>query len=100
VKSGTPIAFDTDPSDVAIRVIDRIERHRYALYCSERPTPEPVDADRFLFPVDAGVAVSTDELRLPTVVDPNVPPVRWRDRRGDRSALESLEARCDDLVHG
>jgi hypothetical protein len=78
VKSGTPIAFDTDPSDVAIRVIDRIERHRYALYCSERPTPEPVDADRFLFPVDAGVAVSTDELRLPTVV-----PVYLRNTEGD-----------------
>lgn len=77
-ETGEPIAFETESTDSSIEIIDRIERHRYSLYCSNRPTTERVDSNRFLFPVDAGVTVTIEELRLPTVV-----PVYLRDTAGE-----------------
>jgi len=77
-KKGEPIAFSTESAESSIEIIDRIERHRYSLYCPSRITPEPVDTDAFLFPVDRGITVRTGEFRLPTVV-----PIHVRNAAGD-----------------
>mgnify|MGYP000220978677 CR=1 FL=1 len=65
---GAPIAFDAraDPSGLA--VTDRIEQRQYALATPDPVRPEPAPTEPFVFPVDAAVAVETEQLRLPTVV--------------------------------
>lgn len=77
-EKGEPIAFDTESAESSIEIIDRIERHRYSLYCPTQVTPDPVDTDVFLFPVDRGITVTTEEIRLPTVV-----PIHVRNAAGD-----------------
>lgn len=77
-STGEPIAFGTESADSSLEIIDRIERYRYSLYSPAQLTPEPVDPNRFLFPVDAGVTVRTAEIRLPTVV-----PVQIRSADGE-----------------
>lgn len=77
-ETGELIVFDTESTESSIEIIDRIERHRYSLNGSNQLTPERVDSNQFLFPVDAGVTVTIEELRLPTVV-----PVYLRDTAGE-----------------
>jgi len=73
------LSFEADGSGVT--VVDSIERHRYSVETPTPVAPAPVDADEFLFPADAGVAITTGALTLPTVV-----PVYVRDQTGDMLA--------------
>ncbi|MFB6120466.1 MAG: hypothetical protein ABEJ68_05050 [Halobacteriaceae archaeon] len=65
---GGTIAFSArdDPPGLVVR--DRIEQHKYTLNASDSVSPRAVDTERFVFPVDAATAISTAEIRLPTVV--------------------------------
>lgn len=76
--TGESIAFETSSTDAPLEIIDRIERQRYPIYSPSQFTPEPVTADQFLFPVDTGITVTTEEIRLPTVV-----PIYVRDSAGN-----------------
>jgi len=75
------LSFEADSDGNGVTIIDSIERHRYSVGTSCPVTPTPVDADDFLFPADAGVAITTETLTLPTVV-----PVYVRDQTGDMLA--------------
>ncbi|WP_134671689.1 hypothetical protein [Halorussus marinus] len=75
------LSFEVDAGDCGVTVVDSIERHRYSVETSRPVAPTPVDVDDFLFPADAGVAITTESLTLPTVV-----PVYVRDQTGDMLA--------------
>jgi hypothetical protein len=77
-QAGEPITFDTNSTESSLEIIDRIERHRYPFDCPTSLSPNPVGSDQFLFPVDAGITVTTAEIRLPTVV-----PIHVRDTEGE-----------------
>ncbi|WP_338728738.1 hypothetical protein [Haladaptatus sp. DJG-WS-42] len=51
-----------------VQIADPIERRQCALTSDSAVTPRPVDTDRFTFPVDTAVAITTSELVLPQVV--------------------------------
>lgn len=62
------VSFDAESDDPKLTIIDSIERHRYTVTTSRPVSPTPVDGEEFLFPVDAGVAITTESLTLPTIV--------------------------------
>lgn len=76
--TGEPIVFNTELPDSSLEIVDRIERHRYSFSCPTQLSPTPTDSDRFFFPVDAGITVTTEEIRLPTVI-----PVYVRNTSGE-----------------
>ena len=62
------LSFTQAEDGTGVTVIDSIERHRYTLTTPEPVSPTPVNVENFLFPADAGVAITTESLVLPTVV--------------------------------
>lgn len=60
-----------------LEVIDQVDRHRFALETSSSITPLRTDTDRFRFPVDEAVTITTESITLPIVV-----PVCVRDDNG------------------
>jgi hypothetical protein len=54
-----------------LAVVDPIERHRYVL-STGAVRPEPLDTERFRFPVDSAVAIRTERIGLPSVVSVHV----------------------------
>ncbi|WP_227354090.1 hypothetical protein [Haladaptatus salinisoli] len=62
------LSFEPLP-DSGLAVVDPIERRRYTLGTPKSVAPEPASADRFYFPVDRAVRISTDELTLDQRVD-------------------------------
>jgi hypothetical protein len=60
-------------SNSGLAIVDPIERRRYAFDTPASVTPEPADDDRFYFPVDRAVRVSTvelgGELRVPAELE-------------------------------
>jgi len=75
------LSFETDLDGGGVTVIDSIERHRYSVRTAGPVTPTPIDTDRFLFPADKGISITTEGFTLPTVV-----PVYVRDQTGDMLA--------------
>jgi len=71
------LSFDADSDGTGVTVVDSIERHRYSIATAGPVAPTPVGVDSFLFPADAGVAITAERLTLPTVV-----AVYVRDRSG------------------
>lgn len=62
------VSFTPNADGPGITVIDSIERHRYTVTTADPVSPTPVDESAFLFPADAGIAITTTSLSLPTVV--------------------------------
>ncbi len=54
--------------DATLTIIDPIQRRQYPLQLSTNPHPDPVDTNRFYFPVDNAVSVTTENIELPYVV--------------------------------
>lgn len=67
-RTGIDLSFEVSPDGRSIEVVDPIERHRYRLDHDIAVNPEPVDPDRFVFPVDTGVLVQTSGFVLPDMV--------------------------------
>ncbi len=65
----TFVAIDAIPGDRGLRVTDRIERRRCELHAGGAVAPRPVDDEPFVVPVDTAVAVETDSLVFPQLVD-------------------------------
>ena len=63
-------AFDFDPLDdpPGVEIVDRYERLRYRLHTGRSVAPSRTGTDRFYFPVDDAIEITTEELVLPTVV--------------------------------
>ena len=51
-----------------VEVVDHVERHRVELWTDDGAAPEPTDRGAFRFPVDAAVALRTESVLVPTVV--------------------------------
>ena len=67
-KSQNHLTFQPLEDQAGIEIVDQIERRRDILYTSGQPTPTPVDANSFYFPVGKAVEITTAELVLPRVV--------------------------------
>jgi hypothetical protein len=78
-----------------VTVIDSIERHRYTVSTPETVSPTPVDVDNFVFPADAGIAITTKSLTLPTVV-----AVYVRDADTGEMLAEAEHFACEELPEG
>jgi hypothetical protein len=61
-----------------LQIVDSIERREYTLTTTTRVSHTSVSPDRFRFPIDAGVRITTEAITLPTVV-----PIYVRDETGD-----------------
>ena len=75
------VSFQTLDGDPGLVVADLIERNQFRLFTDRPVSPTPVDPAGHRFPVDAAVAVQTDEIELPTVVS-----VCVRDEHGEMLA--------------
>ncbi|MEF8891747.1 MAG: hypothetical protein V5A31_10575 [Haloferacaceae archaeon] len=62
------VSVTTRDDGPGLEVVDHVERHRFALWTDEPVVPEPADAHRFRFPVDAAVGVRATTVTVPTVV--------------------------------
>lgn len=83
-EAGSVISFSPVQNGDGVEVIDLIDRNRYTLWMADPVSPETFGVDRFSFPVDGAVAVTTTAITLPTVV-----PVYVRDESG--SFLTKIE---------
>jgi hypothetical protein len=64
-------------TNTELEVIDQVDRHRFALETPSSNAPTRTNTDRFRFPVDKAVTITTESLTLPIVV-----PVCVRDDNG------------------
>jgi len=62
------LGFETLEDPPGIEVVDQLERLRYRFHTGTGVVPTPTPTEEFYFPVDAAVAVGTDELAFPSVV--------------------------------
>ena len=74
-NDGPALSFAS--TDAELEVIDPVDRHRFALQASSHISPTRVTADRFRFPVDNAVSITTESITLPIVI-----PVCVRDESG------------------
>ncbi|WP_232702460.1 hypothetical protein [Halobacterium wangiae] len=61
--------FTTLETPPGLHILDPIENAQFELYTDHVVDPTPVDTDRFVFPADEAVSVTTGTLEIPRLVD-------------------------------
>lgn len=92
--TSTEVSIQSHPNESGVRIIDPIERRRYSLETATPVSPVETSPERFLFPVDTAVVITTDTITLPSVE-----AVYVRDDAGNMLAEAEYFA-CEDFPEG